>query len=355
MKKNILAVNPGDFFYQPGAFRFLLAFVVVLHHLSRFAIGAWAVDVFFILSGYWVYRMYLEKYSRYNHSVFVFYVSRYLRLLPVYACCLILSLLTAWLVRQSLKDITTQPFWISKSLLIVGSGTQFQPLVPAWSLDIEMQFYLLLPLLAALPLFRHWAKGQGILVGAAILFPLNLFFGEQVRWSVAVHLSFFLLGMWIFKSGWTASRKMARAGIALLGGIVLTTLILPQTRGLLLGGSHPFDPVLIRYNGAFSAVCALLILPYVSCSLRTVSNSQDRHWGNIAYPLYLFHWMPHVVFSHYFGALPPGQRIIYLALEVVVDLAGAVLLYFVIDRPCDSLRAKLIHKIGKAPQQVSSA
>jgi peptidoglycan/LPS O-acetylase OafA/YrhL len=40
-----------------GLFRLFLAFAVVLHHSFPLRLGAWAVDVFFILSGYWISRL----------------------------------------------------------------------------------------------------------------------------------------------------------------------------------------------------------------------------------------------------------------------------------------------------------
>lgn len=38
----------------PGFYRFFLAILVVVHHTSIFALGAFAVYAFFNLSGYWM-------------------------------------------------------------------------------------------------------------------------------------------------------------------------------------------------------------------------------------------------------------------------------------------------------------
>ena len=48
----------------PGFFRLILATLVFLHHTSSIALGEMAVIVFFVLSGYWIAKMYREKYSK---------------------------------------------------------------------------------------------------------------------------------------------------------------------------------------------------------------------------------------------------------------------------------------------------
>ena len=67
----------------PGAFRLFLAFVVVLHHSTPVRLGAWAVGLFFCLSGYWIAAMWGVKYSRLDHPYTEFLVSRWWRLAPV--------------------------------------------------------------------------------------------------------------------------------------------------------------------------------------------------------------------------------------------------------------------------------
>src|SRR5678815_5577437 len=47
-----------------GAFRFLLATIVLANHSSRIYLGSMAVFIFFVLSGFWITRMWREKYSR---------------------------------------------------------------------------------------------------------------------------------------------------------------------------------------------------------------------------------------------------------------------------------------------------
>jgi peptidoglycan/LPS O-acetylase OafA/YrhL len=47
---------------RPGQFRLFLATVVVLHHSTPVRLGAWAVGLFFCLSGFWIAEMWQRKY-----------------------------------------------------------------------------------------------------------------------------------------------------------------------------------------------------------------------------------------------------------------------------------------------------
>ena len=57
MFTTIVGFKPG-----PGLFRFILAFMVLIFHtISFFPLGHYAVYVFFMLSGYWIFKMFEEK------------------------------------------------------------------------------------------------------------------------------------------------------------------------------------------------------------------------------------------------------------------------------------------------------
>lgn len=71
----------------PGTFRLLLATIVVITHYSALNLGGTAVDLFFVLSGYWVTRMWNLKYSLLDRPYAVFMRSRVWRLAPIFWLC----------------------------------------------------------------------------------------------------------------------------------------------------------------------------------------------------------------------------------------------------------------------------
>ena len=76
----------------PGFFRLFLALMVFVYHTTRFAVGSSAVYVFFCLSGYWIYRMYTERYSATRQPLITYAVSRLWRLLPTFWLVTLLAL-----------------------------------------------------------------------------------------------------------------------------------------------------------------------------------------------------------------------------------------------------------------------
>lgn len=83
-----------DYLY-PGAFRLLLATIVVQHHYGSYALGTMAVLIFFMLSGYRIYQMYDRKYSQATSTYLTFIVSRVWRLLPIFYLANLLTIVVA--------------------------------------------------------------------------------------------------------------------------------------------------------------------------------------------------------------------------------------------------------------------
>jgi peptidoglycan/LPS O-acetylase OafA/YrhL len=117
------------------------------------------VDLFFVLSGFLIASILLENRGA-PHYFSAFYVRRACRILPLYLGAVALYWAALWiptlregrfdfLMRPELPEWTyltfTQNFWMAKS---ATKGAEW--LSVTWSLAVEEQFYLLLPLLIAL-------------------------------------------------------------------------------------------------------------------------------------------------------------------------------------------------------------
>ena len=332
---------------SPGIVRCLLAFTVVIYHMSSIALGQWAVEVFFILSGFWVTLMYRKKYLRYQHPPFAFYVSRYLRLFPILLLCQAALIFCLYRAHSPLLAAVT-PEWILRCLLLVGSAHQPVLLVPSWSLDVEAQFYLILPLLVLLlGRFKDQVAARVCLVIALLLFPLALQASSETDPWVFIYSSFFLLGMAQAYSPWRPSLRVAMISLGgFLGGTVALA-VLPQTRGLILGGKHPYNPVMFVHNHQLCALLTLVVLPFAIYSLSIRSSSLDRRLGNMAYPMYLVHWVIPVILATVLNRMSPvGSRL----LDVAVVLVASLALELLIDQPAEKLRERFMkRRFAQAP------
>jgi peptidoglycan/LPS O-acetylase OafA/YrhL len=165
-----------------------IAFVFAYHYMvfvSRedtfgwFSVVGWVgVDLFFVLSGYLIANQLFAGFARGERlSLAAFYARRALRTLPVFWFVLALY----FIFPQVMGGRTPPPLWTFLSF------TQNFGLVPgtafshAWSLCIEEQFYLVLPL--ALLLGARWARRR-VLAWAVLLGLLALGVGARaVLWQ----------------------------------------------------------------------------------------------------------------------------------------------------------------------------
>jgi peptidoglycan/LPS O-acetylase OafA/YrhL len=331
----------------PGLFRLFLSYLVVLHHSFPLRLGAWAVYVFFILSGFWICRMWRRRYSKAENPYLTFVVSRWWRLAPVFIVCTCLGALSS-LFLQGGADAGAHPgnlSWWLRQLLIVGSTQVQTELPPAWSLDVEMQFYLLAPLLIFL-FVRLGNIGRSLVISGFL--GWLLFFLYKGGYSQLAHLwlfvGFFLIGVSIELNQWKPSRNLGWGSMLVFAVITLALAVFPPThRGVWTSGqealSNPntFSSHLVNLWWVLGAV---LVAPFVAWNVSQASPSFDRMLGNLAYPLYLFHWIPRQWYYHFSQTNEAHwKQLALLAANFFAASMGALLILWVIDQPLDRLRA----------------
>lgn len=257
----------------PGALRLLLALVVLASHLSALNIGRPAVVLFFVVSGYWVSRRWLEG----GAGVMGFALARLLRIWPLFALISVLTWLgQGWLGLPREADLAA-------GLLLLGSASRGDLLIGvAWSLDLELQFYLCLPLLwlaaRRLPGWQLWLLG-------GLAWGLGMWLMARGAWSFLLYLPAFAAGMWLAVAKWCPTvATLCRAAAAFVA-IAAGMAIYPEMRPLLL--KSPGLSPLVEQLGHL--VWALLLLPLVARVLAGPSGARDRQLGDAAYALYLVH------------------------------------------------------------------
>ncbi len=314
--------------FGPGAFRLLLATAVLVSHVSPGRFGIVAVMVFFILSGYWVTRMYVEKYAPLRNGLPIFYLSRFLRLWPAFVVAILIALI--------LRAVRGEPVTLSQlqvlSMLGVASGVR-DPLGISWSLDIEMQFYILLPLLI---LFAAWLKRPVLILAGSVAVTIAAWgFSYVTKLETALeYLPAFGAGMAIFFARYRPSARVALVSVLVF--VIVCALLLSgdQTRALVI--EQKFPPRLQRLG---SLLWALTLIPFVAWNVQQRGSRLDRHFGDFSYSLYLTHFPVAGTAAWYAGAA--GLFPVSLAFAPVC-FAAALAFYLLVDRQFERLRLQVI-------------
>lgn len=301
-------------------FRAILALLVFVSHVSRFNVGKLAVLMFFLLSGYWVTSIWRRQFSQ--HNPLWFYASRYFRLIPVYLLVVVIVALAF-----------DRPLLPNLMLLGIASTPDYDVISVSWSLDIELQFYLTLPLfLAFIP-----RVGRIEILGSLVLGAIGWLTFEQSGISTALqYLPAFALGAYLHDNQIRPSARTASLSLAAFVVVTLVLALLPVTQNMMLKTRE-----LPAGSDLFSMVWMLPLVPYIACSLHKRSSATDRHLGNLSYPFYLVHTA--VIAGLRFGFQGMLLKIVALAVTSLLSL----LIYWLFDRPVDKLRHRIFTPSAK--------
>ncbi|UXZ55065.1 acyltransferase [Halomonas sp. 7T] len=168
-----------------GVLRFALALLVLLSHMHIYVaglnLGVSAVVVFYLLAGHVVCRLWERlAFQRVSDKLRWFYRDRVWRIAPLYGYALLISLL-AWALGAesyfiseglSMLALVQNVLIVPLNYYMVSGIDRFTLLPPAWSLAVELQFYLLVPLL--LVRWQFAALAAALSIGVFVLAQLPL-------------------------------------------------------------------------------------------------------------------------------------------------------------------------------------
>jgi peptidoglycan/LPS O-acetylase OafA/YrhL len=139
------------------ALAFILVFIFHLNH-KLLPGGFLGVDLFFVISGYLITTIILHDLSKKKFSFTSFFNKRIKRIVPAYLGMLLVVALAGSLIYMDLdveylkKSLFNSLGFVSNNQFshgdsYFGAKLSENPLLHTWSLSIEMQFYLILPLI----------------------------------------------------------------------------------------------------------------------------------------------------------------------------------------------------------------
>lgn len=382
-----MQTSAGNRFAGLDHLRALAIIIVFFYHYNLFGhppglyeyAGSWGwtgVDLFFVLSGYLIGGQLFAKLSRdqpINYGEF--YFKRSLRILPAYFAVLLLYFtIPAFTERSQLPPLWrfltfTQNFGLDLSK--TGAFSH------AWSLCIEEQFYLFLPLLIiGLTMIKAGKKAVwiipglflfGFLIRGYIWFdilatPQQTDFGKTyyrlIYYPTWSRLDGLLAGValaafYYFKpAAWQRITKKGNLLLVIALGLVAGAWFLTH-------GDHQYEMqgAIFGYPAIAIAYGALVLAALSPTSLLSLYSSQVTRWiANLSYAVYLTHkqfiHLTHDVLRPY-GIGDNTYTCFWISL--VVALLGGWLLHVIVERPFLRLRDRLLSKRPRAENNLASA
>jgi len=313
--------------------------MVFVYHTSRFAVGTSAVYIFFCLSGFWIYKMYTGRYSATRQPLLTYAVSRLWRLLPTFWLITLLTFIFLYFNGTLVfywNEVNKIHFIVS-NIIIFGYQTLYKlPIDPAWSLDIELQFYVIAPFLAILFALKKVKVGWLLLAFAAISVIASLTHNPV---ALLDFLVYFVIGMAAASSNWQPSGKFVLISVGAAALLLALCLVSPW-RGILLVGAHPGP--LATYNPHLEVVLALLAVPYAIFTTRQEGFAADGMFADLSYIIYLLHWSATIWINSHGGTV--FHRLINMAMGWITVICVSILIWKVYDRPINRMRSRWVSK-----------
>jgi peptidoglycan/LPS O-acetylase OafA/YrhL len=339
------------------------------------------VYIFFVISGFLLYRPFAAARlaGRPAPHAGAYAWRRFLRIVPAYWVAL-----TAVVVVLNVPDV----FTATGIPLFYGFAQVYSPshalsgIGQAWSLDVELTFYLLLPVWAA-ALARLAAPGRrGVrteLVALAGLAAAGLAFqawalgrgypfapGQQWRFLVLPDfLDCFALGMAlaVVSAAWEGTPPFLRPlerfpSLAWLAAGALFWVLAVWSWPDTDSHSRVSDVQYFAASRLYALIALCLVLP-------AVFGDRDRGWvrallrnrvllylGLVSYGIFLYHLAVFVQFLDWHGHLPTERPalVLWVAAGLAASVALASASYYLVERPALRLR-RLVEPPGLPPDQ----
>ena len=294
---------------------------VVLYHLGISWIpgGFLGVDLFFVISGYVITRLILDSINQSSAlDLRAFYAARLRRIYPGFLFMVICTIIFigVWAPEAIKRFLSDLPYALTGSinwLLVARHQDYFEtvgrpPLLQhTWSLAVELQFYLIWPIIL-LTVLKYFGKKNiarialiiAMVSGTTLFFVSlqldqsnaqqisHIYFGTDTH-SLGLFLGSALAVSWIPQNLSADIEKRAQDvidGIGVVGllGLISTFLFIDETNASLYRIAFPLA-------GIFGCLVLISLVHPASRFAPIISTAPFRWVGQRSYGIYIWHWV----------------------------------------------------------------
>jgi peptidoglycan/LPS O-acetylase OafA/YrhL len=330
----------GAFRNDINALRAWAVMSVVFYHFSvpGFSGGFVGVDVFFVISGFLMTGIISRGMEKKKFSIMEFYFARLRRILPGLAVLCSVLLVIGWFLLA--PDDYVKMAEHARDSLLFSSNNTFRKeagyfdalshdkwLLHTWSLSVEWQFYILLPLI--LNLIWLVRKSTRFLFASLLMLGIYSFIVCVIKTDSDAAKAFYMLkfrcwemafgGVIYFASCWNCQIEKISKVFFYIGMLLVIVSF-----------------VFISGEDAWPGYLALV--PVIGASLVIYASRQDIFFNNLpyvqwigtrSYSIYLWHW-PVVVLLAYFQR---SESVAWIGAGIVFSLLLGHISFSAVETP----------------------
>ncbi len=294
---------------------FAIILIVIYHYFSSFLPGGFiAVEIFFAISGFLIIGGLTREYAEKGKvKYFAFIKERIGRLFPSLLLCVLLMLTIALLANPNIltgllgRSVAALTF--STNIFELATGGGYEDFISpnlfrhTWFLALEMQFYLLMPLVFLLVAGQFKKKRSGLkatavafgILGAASVALMVIFGGligatDRAYFALDTHMASFCFGAMLGIINYLCPRKGCHSKLLPSLGIaaILATVAILSYK---VSYANPISFYLIL------PLTGILSIILIFCVLQLQTGKKPRgllkvleYLGGATFGIYLFHY-----------------------------------------------------------------
>jgi peptidoglycan/LPS O-acetylase OafA/YrhL len=326
-----MSQNTRAFRYDINTLRAIAVLGVLLFHFKvPYAGGGFAgVDIFFVISGYLMSRIVLNGMAKNSFSILDFYKRRALRIIPALLVLVTIVTFVTFFIylpadyedvaKNGLSSLVFLSNIVYSKVDYFALSSDNNMFLHTWSLSVEWQFYLILPVVLVL-INRYFRNDRKKFLLLFVFVSISSLAYSIYLSNHNPSVSFYFLH--------TRAWEMMLGGIAFLCEDKIKLRFKPTVAiigYITLISSFVLLREDMRWPGVYTLIPTVATFVIILCnqnSFSVLKSGVVQFIGRTSYSIYLWHW-PLYVFAGYFALYSiPYAQLIFLLISIVLGYAS---------------------------------